>query len=232
MQFMIRKIVSIAWLGTLLLAVTGFSAEPAPKSKQSAPPVKIEYEKLLLADLLRRAEARDMHAQFELGSRFNYGRSAPKNVKEALHWLRRAAQNGQPEAQRLLAVKFFNGYDVPVDHDEAFKWTQRLAESGDLPGQMTLAAMYANGEGVARNLIRAYMWYAIAASAGQQFMEEESDPSPLMANAAEMREKTAALLMPEEEVEAQQLASEWWLKKQKAAPAKKPAEKTQSEGKH
>jgi TPR repeat protein len=169
-----------------------------------------KYEQLKLPELVRRANANDAWAQFELGSRFNYGRNAPKNNSEALSWLRRAAQNGQRDAQRLLAVKLYNGYDIAVDHDEALLWAQRLAESGDAPGQLMLGNMYANGEGSPRDLVRAYMWYDIAATTAQQGVTD----SALQQAAVEMRDKTGALLMPEEEVVAQEFASNWWLRKQ------------------
>lgn len=205
-----------------LLACMAAATAADMEAKPSNAAQRVEYEQLKLAELVRRANANDVRAQFELGSRFNYGRAAPKNVKEALRWLRRAAQGGQADAQRLLAIKFYNGYDVAVDHDEALLWSKRLAESGDAPGQMMLASMYANGEGGPRNLVRSYMWYDIAATSAQK----ATDDSALFAAASEMRDKTAALLLPAEEAEAQQLASDWWLRKQGVSLAPKPIKRT------
>ena len=216
----------------LLALVLGVAACIANATAGGVPSSNVEklakYEQLKLPELLRRANKNDAWAQFELGSRFNYGRNAPKNNTEALSWLRRAAQNGQRDAQRLLAVKLYNGYDVAVDHDEALLWAQRLAESGDAPGQVMLGNMYANGEGSPRDLVRAYMWYDIAATMAQQ---DASDPAWQQA-AVEMRDKTGALLMPEEEVVAQEFASNWWLRKQGvsslASKQKSKASKTAS----
>ena len=196
-----------------------------PAAAAAAEPKHIDYESLKLAEVVKRANANDANAQFELGSRFNYGRGTPKNVREALVWLRRAAQRGQIDAQRLLAVKLYNGYDVETDYEEALRWTQRLAESGDAPGQMMLGSMYANGEGGPRNLVRAYMWYDIAATTP---LKPQDDPK-LHDTALDLRDKTAALLLPDEEAEAQQLASDWWLRRQGvtlAPKAKKPARKS------
>jgi TPR repeat protein len=208
-------------------------AEAAPKPEKKTPPKPLEYDKLNLSTLQKKADAGDLKAQFELGSRYNYGRTLPKNTREALYWLRKAAQAGHVEAQRLLAVKLFEGHDLPVDFEEAFKWAQRLAESGDKPGQLMLGNMYANGEGTARSLVRAYMWFDIAATAIQGKDPDEA-AKQLMETAATARDKTADLLQPDEEVEAQQLASDWWLSRQKAvkaAPKKKastPRKKTKS----
>ena len=200
---------------------TSEARQPAPQSKSSRQPVKIEYDKLPYATLRKKAEAGDTRAQFELGSRHNYGRDLPKNTREALRWLRQAAQAGHPEAQRLLAVKLFEGHDVPVDHEEAFKWAQRLADSGDRPGQLMLGTLYANGEGTGRNLIRAYMWFDIAATPVTGKDPESADKEVMM-SAASARDKTAGLLHAEEEAEAQQLASDWWLTRHVSSPAPAP----------
>jgi TPR repeat protein len=118
----------------------------------------------------------------------------------------------------------YNGYDVAVDHDEALLWAQRLAESGDVPGQLMLGNMYANGEGGPRDLVRAYMWYDIASTMAQQ---DTADPA-LQQAAIAMRDKTGALLMPEEEVVAQEFASNWWLRKQGVSLAPKQKSKAAS----
>lgn len=220
----------ILLLLTCLLAVPpGLAATEsvvAQQSKASVGRARVDYEKLALADLVRRARAGNAQAQFELGSRFNYGRSVPKNVPEALVWLRRAGLAGQPDAQRLLAVKYFNGFDVAIDQEEAFRWAQRLAEAGDAAGQVTLASMYANGEGVPRSLVRSYMWYDIAAASAQLAAQDDAQ-APLALEAGALRDKTGALLLPDEEQEAQRLASDWWLKKQRVSLQGKPLAKAQ-----
>lgn len=195
-------------------------AETKPQPAQKPLPGKTEYDKLPYAAVLKKAETGDLKAQFELGSRYNYGRDLPKNTREALRWLRKAAQSGHTEAQRLLAVKLFEGHDTIVDQEEAFKWAQRLADSGDRPGQLMLGKLYANGEGIARDLIRAYMWFDIAATPVTGKALAELDQKALDA-AVQERDKTASLLLPEDEVEAQQLASEWWLKKHTSKPVAK-----------
>lgn len=181
------------------------------------------YVQLPLAELVRKARGNDVRAQFELGARFNYGRGVPKNASEALRWLRQAAQRGHTEAQRLLALKYYHGYDIPMDHGEALQWVQRLAEAGDVRGQLMLAAMYANGEGTPRQLVRAHAWYAIAAAGARVAWEAGDAAMREMQDAAEVqRDHIAALLLPDEQAEAQRMASDWWLRKAKVklpAPA-------------
>lgn len=209
------------------------SADAAqPQAPKAEPPKKTEYDKLPLPQLLAKANANDLTAQFELASRFNYGRDLPKNTDQALRWLRRAAWAGQQDAARLLAVKLYNGYDMTADFTEAMVWARWLANKGDLPGQLMLANMYANGEGTPRDLVQAYMWYAIAAAGGKRDGSKE-EPKPEQVQAAtEQRDKLAGLLTQEQEAQAQKLASDWWLNKYAPRPAakgkskKKPAHKT------
>lgn len=206
-------------------AQAGQAAATKPKAEAPAEdtPVKTEYDKLPLPQLLAKANARDLTAQFELGSRFNYGRGLPKNTSEALRWLRKAAQAGQEDASRLLAVKLYNGHDVLPDFAEAMRWASRLAEQGDIPAQLMLGSMYANGEGTQRNLIQSYKWYAIAA-VGAKREDSDADPKPeQVQSAVEQRDKIASLLTDAEETEAQQLASDWWLGKHGKAVEKTSA---------
>jgi len=178
------------------------------------PPKKTEYDKLPLPQLMAKADANNSVAQFELASRFNYGRGVPKSTTDALIWLRRAAMNGEDDAARLLAVKTFNGYDVPTDHAEAMFWAKRLAEKGDLPAQLMLAHMFANGEGTPRDLVQSYKWYAIAAVAERPNAKKDEPPrEDLLKTAAEQRDKLGSLLTEDEEKTAQKLASTWWLEK-------------------
>ncbi len=204
----------------------GAKPSPAPKPEKKTPPKPPEYDQMPLATLQKKADAGDLKAQFELGSRFNYGRELPKNTREALRWLRKAAQGGNTDAQRLLAVKLFEGHDVAADHTEALFWALKLADTGDRPGQVMIGRMYANGEGTARDLVRAYMWYDIAATTVSGKAPAELDQKAKEDATSEL-EKTAALLQPTEITDAQQLASDWWLNHH----ARKPAPKKKKAGK-
>ncbi len=232
-------------IGIVLLAQAASAAEDppppgdtpkgdeAPAAKKNAPaeepPKKTEYDKLPLPQLLTKANAGDLTAQFELASRFNYGRSVPRNTSEALRWLRKAARGGQEDAARLLAVKLYNGHDIVPDFAEAMQWATMLAEKGDIPAQLMLASMYANGEGSRRDLVQSYKWYAIAAvGAKREGSAEEPKPEQVQ-SAIDARDKLASLLTDEQETLGQQLASDWWMKKyatpEKPAKAKKSATK-------
>lgn len=209
---------------------------PPPPKKPKEEAKKTPYDQLPLSQLVEKANANDLTAQFELASRYNYGRTMPKNTVLALKWLRKAATAGQADAQRLLAVKLYNGFDVSPNYQEARKWAEKLAEKGDVAAASMIGSMYANGEGSKRNLPLAYTWYAIAASGNRmpegdaKITDEQLAQSDLIAQAEEQRDKLASLISAKEEAQAQKKASAWWLKHQpdmekvRAEKAKKAAE--------
>lgn len=203
-------------------ADTSKTAQPVTSAKTEPAPA-IPYDQLPLAQLMPKASGGDLAAQFELAMRHSAGRGLPKSGEQALRWLRRAAGAGHAEAALALALKLYLGEDGPTDHGEALVWAQALAAKGDVPAQIMLGNMFANGEGGPRDLVQAYMWYAIAAAGDNPEASEEQRQR--LAAAAELRDKTGTLLTPAQEVQAQKLASDWWLSKYgpKPSKARKPA---------
>lgn len=207
-----------------------------PAKPKEEPPKKTKYDKLPLPELIEKAEKNDLIAQFELASRYNYGRTVPKDTATSLRWLRKAAGAGQLDAMKLLAIKLYSGYDVEPNYKEALKWANKLAETGDVAAAMMMGHMYATGEAGKRDLPRAYTWYAIAAS-GEKTPDDAADVSDeqlkqneLIQQAEEQREKMAGLISAREEAKAQKNASTWWVQHQdsiaktKADKARKKAE--------
>lgn len=221
---------------TILAHQTLIAAENKAPEKEEKPQAKPpEFDKLDLPVLLKRAQSGEAAAEFELGSRYNYGRGMPKNTQEALQWLRKAGDHGYTPAQRLLAVKLYNGFDGTPDFEESMKWTTKLAQQGDPSAQLALANMLSNGEGAPRDLVTAYMWYDIAAVSAENAIKNPPKPTAGIANedagkapadvmglASAARDKTAALLTAEEQTKAQTLATEWWLAKQGIKSADSP----------
>ena len=113
-----------------------------------------------------RAEQGDAKAQFELGSRYYYGRGVPQNYAEALRWYRKAAEQGDAKAQSALGYVCWKGEAVPQDYAEAVRWYRKAAEQGYPSAQMGLGFMYANGQGVPQDDTQAVAWYRKAAEQG------------------------------------------------------------------
>jgi hypothetical protein len=215
-----ENVTSTAGIGAPADAL-GIDGQPIRKKKipPPPPPQKTKYDKLPLAQLLARADKGDLTAQFELGSRFNYGRSVPKDTAQALHWLRKAANAGDVNAARLLAIKFYNGFDVETNYTEAIKWAEKLAETHDVSAALMLGSMYAKGEGnTKRDLPRSYTWYAIGAGNepvdedDPNITDEEMNNNALISIAQDERDKIAGLISAREERIAQRNASDWWMK--------------------
>jgi hypothetical protein len=209
---------------------SAIDGQPVRKKKipPPPPPQKTVYDKLPFAELLAKANRGDLTAQFELGSRYNYGRSRPKDTEQALHWLRKAAKAGDVNSERLLAVKFYNGFDVEPNYPEAIKWAEKLAETHDVSAALMLGHMYANGEGdtTKRDLPRAYTWYAIGAGNephdenDPNITDEQLNNNSFIGTAQSERDKIAGLITAKEEKIAQRNATAWWLRHPPPPPPK------------
>ena len=57
---------------------------------------------------------------------------------EALKWIRRAAEHGEPHAQSNLGVMYSKGLGVSKDDAEAARWTRKAADQGSAEGQFAL----------------------------------------------------------------------------------------------
>jgi len=126
----------------------------------------IDYSKLSLTDLRRRAEAGDPEAQFQLGNKYYWDDGVTKDYTEAEKWFRKAAEQGLADAQFLLGVSYMQGSGVTQDDTEAVKWYRKAAEQGNAYAQCFLGVMYHNGRGVTQDSSEAVKWFRKAAEQG------------------------------------------------------------------
>lgn len=144
-----------------------------------------------------RAEWGDTRAQLWMAALYSEGYGgAPKDVEEALRWLRQAAEQGSPEGQWQLGFAYVDGEGVVQDTEEAAKWYRRAAEQNDPMGQVSLGYMYLEGNGVPKNRIEAYKWLELAA---RSFGD---DVAPELA-------ALQSTMTPSEILKAQQLVEAW-----------------------
>ncbi|WP_240325545.1 SPOR domain-containing protein [Sphingomonas mesophila] len=61
--------------------------------------------------------------------------------REALAWLSRAAERGEPRALLVVGTALFNGDDVPPDPVKGYAYVSRAAAQGLAPAKTTLAEM-------------------------------------------------------------------------------------------
>ncbi|HXJ39185.1 MAG TPA: tetratricopeptide repeat protein [Bryobacteraceae bacterium] len=113
------------WAIVLFLSLTCLAAQ-AP---DGAPP------KPLRERLLERALKGDAEAQFDLAKNYEAGRiGLPRDVVQAEHWYRLAAEQGEPFAQASLGILYQFGKGVKPDLVQACMWYTLAVErtkSGD-----------------------------------------------------------------------------------------------------
>jgi uncharacterized protein len=84
-------------------------------------------------DLIRaKANQGDAQAQLELAHEYQSGSlGAPRDLKEAIRWYRKAAEQNYRLAQYNLAAAYLRGLGVEKDDLEAYKWMLLAAAQGD-----------------------------------------------------------------------------------------------------
>jgi hypothetical protein len=114
------------------------------------------------------ATAGDANAQYELGLMFFSGEGVARDYKQALYWLRRAAEQQNVNAQLFLAERYARGTEFAGDFAEAAGWYARAARLGSAEAQYKLGNLYQNGLGVKQSAEAARHWYTEAARQGHE----------------------------------------------------------------
>ncbi|MCH5224974.1 MAG: toll/interleukin-1 receptor domain-containing protein [Muribaculaceae bacterium] len=129
--------------------------------------------KVLIPDALKG----DTKAQFELGMRYLAGEGVDENLKNAVDWLKTAANNGLPEAQYTLGLLYQNGKGVDKDINKSISWYKRAANQGNTEAQIKLGLIYYCGkEGIEEDKQKAVNWFTKAA------MQDDSNAQYLLGN--------------------------------------------------
>lgn len=127
---------------------------PEPAKPVSPPePARPAPPKIDVSALLAKAKAGELEAMFVLG---NYYDTEEGRSKEALRWLKPAAERNHPRAQDRLGLLYRRGNcGIQQDNREAMKWFQRASDNGSPFGTFRIAALYYDGAGVKKNVDRA-----------------------------------------------------------------------------
>ena len=125
------------------------------------------YSEMDYNSLLSKANKEDSRAQNELGWRYEHGKGGvSQDMKEAVKWFRKAAENGNSAAQSNLGIFYDYGKGVQQDYAEAVKWYKKSAEQGNPQGQNNLGWCYQKGKGVQQDYAEAVKWYKKSAEQG------------------------------------------------------------------
>ncbi len=119
-------------------------------------------EKPQTLTLKEKAEGGDAEAQGMLG--FEY--ETKQDLKEAVKWYRKAAEQGDSSTQVDLGLMYYEGRGVKQDFKEAAKWFRKAAKQGEAFSQSVLGEMYSDAQGVEQDFKEAVKWYQKAADQG------------------------------------------------------------------
>ena len=110
-------------------------------------------------------------AQNNLGLLYKYGRGVERDLKRAVEWYRRAAEQDHAVAQFNLGLMYDNGLGVTQDFEAAARWFRLAADKDVARAQTFLGMMYWAGKGVSKDRSLALFWTTIAADRGDELAQ-------------------------------------------------------------
>jgi TPR repeat protein len=112
------------------------------------------------------ARAGWLMAQVYLANAYLQSKGVPPDYGEAMHWMRKAAENGYRQAQVSLGSLYRDGQGTPKNYGEAMYWYRKAADQGSAMGEWMIGRLYFQGRGVTRDFAEASTWFRRAAEAG------------------------------------------------------------------
>lgn len=182
----------------ILPALAVFSALTLPFAA-SAEPREYLYLNTVHAHaitVMSKAQRGDASAEFELALMYDRGQVVAENHKEAVKWMRLAAEQDYAPAQVFLGFMYASGKGVLQDFGEALRLLNLAADQGNTTAQFYLGGVYFTGVGGKVDYIQAYKWFSLANP------KDNPDGERALAN-------VAAKMTPLQIAIAQRLAREW-----------------------
>eukprot|EP01065_Artemidia_motanka_P027282 TRINITY_DN32502_c0_g1_i1.p1 TRINITY_DN32502_c0_g1~~TRINITY_DN32502_c0_g1_i1.p1 ORF type:complete len:279 (+),score=51.71 TRINITY_DN32502_c0_g1_i1:56-838(+) len=115
---------------------------------------------------IRRAEAGDTLAQWQLSRLYAHGVGVPKDLETGARWCAAAARLGYGLAEFDLGQCYYDGDGVDRDQAEALKWCVKAAEKNLVEAQYLLGFAYQRGNGVEPNHREAVRLLRLASAKG------------------------------------------------------------------
>lgn len=114
---------------------------------------------LAMRDSYPLANSGSAEAQFFLGKQYSNPSSPLMDMKKAIKWYEKAAQQQHSDAIYELAVIYQLGNGVEKDPVKAVQLFKIAAELNHSGAQFGLGTLYDNGEGVTEDTMTAIFWY-------------------------------------------------------------------------
>ena len=121
-----------------------------------------EYDAELDKSLLKAYEG-DADAQFKTGVLFASDQFNKADLKHAVYWHEKAAQQGHALAQYNLGHYYLAGKGITKNEPKAIEWWQKAAEQDHAIAQFNVGRAFYLGIGVSQNIEQAQYWLQRAA---------------------------------------------------------------------
>jgi TPR repeat protein len=100
-----------------------------------------------IAALHKQAKEGNAEAQYELAKAYLSGTGVPKDSKQGVDWLRKAANLEHPAAELALAIMYMEGEQyIPKDPKQGLEWLRKSAAQGYGPAEYNLGSLYRRGD--------------------------------------------------------------------------------------
>ena len=132
------------------------------------------YEGFEKAAMIYRALAYSGYpvAMYNYGNMLAHGRGVKKNIKGAVYWLGKAADQWLVVAICAKAMFLTYGPEDARDYKTAFELFLRAAESGDETAMYQLGCFYMKGRHVKKDYEKAVQWFRKAVDNGDGYFPE------------------------------------------------------------
>ena len=125
-----------------------------------------EGERVILREMIKKAEQGDVNAQWKLGWKYYDGDGVRNDYTKAFSYFKLVADAGYVDAQYVLGLLYEDGIGVEKDYTLAAYYYKLAAEQNYSEAQNRLGLLYKNGLGVERNYSLAAHYYKLAAEQG------------------------------------------------------------------
>ncbi len=124
--------------------------------------------------MAREAALGNAQAQYELAKALTSGLPLASENREAVKWLKKAAEKEHAQSEHLLAILIARGQGVRANPTLAHSLFRKAATVGYAPAQYDLARSLVWGFGCEANAQEALTWFRLAAAQGHALSQKES----------------------------------------------------------
>lgn len=117
---------------------------------------------------LKKAQAGDAEAMFQVGTQHKDGWGVEQSMTKAFTWWKKAAEAGHVKSMSNVGFCYGEGKVVAQSYEEEMKWYKKAADLGGGLAMKNIAGMYYLGVGVTEDYDRAFQWASKAAKAGSR----------------------------------------------------------------